>query len=48
MSSDVPWRADITDEQLELANGALRIPDGPGLGMEVREEELDSPASAAS
>jgi len=40
MSTDVPWRGDITDERLVYENGEIRIPDRPGLGIELREEEL--------
>ena len=39
MYSDVPWRADVTNEKLHYENGFITIPDGPGLGIEINEEE---------
>ena len=38
--TDVPDRADICDEKLTLKNGAMVIPDRPGLGIELNEKEL--------
>lgn len=38
MYSDVEWRKDVTNEKLEYANGMIKIPDGPGLGIEINEE----------
>ncbi|MCS7460073.1 galactonate dehydratase [Paenibacillus doosanensis] len=38
MASDVPWRKDITDEQLHFEDGYMTIPDKPGLGIELDEE----------
>ena len=38
MYSDVVWRKDVTDEHLSYADGYIRIPDGPGLGIEIDEE----------
>ena len=38
MYSDVEWRKDVTDETLEYADGYLKIPDKPGLGIEIHEE----------
>ena len=38
MYSDVTWRADVTDEKLEYADGYMTIPDKPGLGIEINEE----------
>ncbi|GAB3265719.1 mandelate racemase/muconate lactonizing enzyme family protein [Larkinella harenae] len=40
MSSDVPWRAEVTDEQVIFENGAMQIPDKPGLGIDIREEVI--------
>ena len=40
MSRDVPWRADICDEQVVFADGEMRIPDRPGLGIELNEEAI--------
>lgn len=39
MYSDVVWRGDVTDEALEYADGYITIPDKPGLGIEINEEE---------
>lgn len=39
MYSDVEWRKDITNESLEYKDGYITIPDKPGLGIEVNEEE---------
>ena len=39
MYSDVVYRKDVTDESLEYADGKIKIPDRPGLGIELNEEE---------
>ena len=39
MYSDVEWRKDVTDENLEYENGFIIIPDKAGLGIEINEEE---------
>jgi galactonate dehydratase len=39
MYSDVVYRKDVTDEKLSYANGLIKIPDRPGLGIELNEEE---------
>ena len=39
MYSDVEYRKDVTDEALHYADGYLDIPDRPGLGIEINEEE---------
>ncbi len=38
MYSDVEYRKDITTEALEYANGRIKIPDKPGIGIELNEE----------
>ncbi|WP_020616378.1 galactonate dehydratase [Paenibacillus daejeonensis] len=38
MATDVAWRAEITNERLEFRDGELRIPDAPGLGIELKED----------
>lgn len=38
MYSDVPWRADVTNESLRYEDGFMYIPDKPGLGIEIDEE----------
>jgi len=39
MYSDVVWRKDVTDEKLTYADGFITIPDKPGLGIELDENE---------
>ena len=39
MYSDVPWRKDVTNESLKYEDGCIYIPDQPGLGIEINEEE---------
>ena len=41
MYSDVTWRADVTNEKLDYADGYMTIPDRPGLGIEINEEECE-------
>ena len=38
MMNDVPWRAEICTEDLQFAEGYMRISQRPGLGIEVHEE----------
>ena len=39
--TDVPYRQDICDEDLHLtASGEMIIPERPGLGIDLNEEEL--------
>ncbi len=40
MMTDVPYRADICDEDLTLKNGQMIIPTRPGLGIDLNEKEL--------
>lgn len=39
MYSDVIWRKDITNEKLTYSDGYMKIPDKPGLGIEINESE---------
>lgn len=39
MYSDVDYRKDVTTEKLEYKDGYIAIPDRPGLGIEINEEE---------
>lgn len=39
MYSDVPWRKDVTNENLHYEGGYIDIPDKPGLGIEINEKE---------
>ena len=38
MATDIPWRKDLTSESLVFKDGYFEIPDGPGLGIELKEE----------
>jgi galactonate dehydratase len=39
--SDVDWRDDIiTSGHVEMENGSARLPQGPGLGIELDEAEI--------
>ena len=40
MSNDVPYRHLLTTEKVDFANGMMTIPDLPGLGIDIREDEL--------
>jgi len=40
MSSDVPWRSEICNEEIRFEDGAMVIPDKPGLGIDIDEEEI--------
>ncbi len=40
MATDIPWRADITNEVVNFENSAMTIPDAPGLGLEINEEAI--------
>lgn len=37
---DVPWRDDVLTEPLRIENGNLILPDGPGFGIDLNEEEI--------
>jgi glucarate dehydratase len=38
-----PWqREDILVEPLRFENGAVRVPDGPGLGIEIDRDKLET------
>lgn len=39
MYSDVAYRKDVTNESLTYKDGYMEIPDKPGLGIEINEEE---------
>ncbi len=40
MSSDVPWRQEITNEAVDFSNGFMSIPDKPGLGIDIHEDAI--------
>lgn len=39
MYSDVGWRKNVVNGNLEYSNGYMKIPDKPGLGIEIDEDE---------
>jgi galactonate dehydratase len=41
MATDVPWRGEVVDEELVFENGDLLIPTKPGLGVDIRVDELE-------
>lgn len=41
MYSDVDYRDQITNEDLVYENGYMKIPDKPGLGIEIDENECE-------
>jgi len=41
MYSDVEWRKDVTNESLKYEDGYIFIPDKPGIGIEINEEECE-------
>jgi galactonate dehydratase len=38
MVTDVPWRSEIVRETVVIASGAMLVPDGPGLGVDIDEK----------
>ena len=46
--TDMPFRQAILTAPLEHAGGWVRIPDGPGLGIEIDRDALSRFAPAAS
>ena len=40
MMTDVPYRAEICDEDLTIKDGRMVIPDRPGIGIDLNEKDL--------
>jgi galactonate dehydratase len=40
MSSDVPWREEISTEEVKFEAGKMSIPDKPGLGIDINEAAI--------
>lgn len=40
MANDIPWRADVSTEKVKFKNSEMFIPDLPGLGIDINEEEI--------
>jgi galactonate dehydratase len=40
MIHDVAWRKDVTDESVDYEDGCIKIPDKPGLGINLVEDEI--------
>ena len=38
MVTDVPWRSHVVRESVVIEGGAMLIPEGPGLGVDIDEE----------
>jgi galactonate dehydratase len=43
---DAPWRDDLMTNPFEIRNGHMLLPDRPGLGSDLVEEELKKHAYA--
>jgi galactonate dehydratase len=41
MATDVPWRRELSDENIRVENGEMLIPTRPGLGIELNEAALE-------
>lgn len=41
MANDIPWRADVSTEKVKFENSEMFIPDLPGLGIDINEEEIE-------
>lgn len=39
MRSDVPWRYDVVDDELDIRGGYIYPPTRPGIGIEINEKE---------
>ena len=37
---DVPWKDEVVTTVPVIKDGALKIPDGPGWGLDLDEEEI--------
>jgi galactonate dehydratase len=40
MSTDVPYRKEVTDERSKFEEGCVIIPEGPGLGIDINEAAI--------
>ena len=40
MATDIPYRKDITTEEVRFENSQMFIPDKPGLALDINEEEI--------
>ncbi|MEX1020937.1 MAG: enolase C-terminal domain-like protein, partial [Litorilinea sp.] len=40
LEDDVPQRYEVMDPQPEIVNGFMRVPDAPGLGIDIVEEAI--------
>lgn len=40
MANDILWRADVSTEKVKFENSEMFIPDLPGLGIDINEEEI--------
>ena len=42
MMTDVTWRKELTDEEVVFHDGHIKIPQKPGLGIEINEDACES------
>src|SRR5690606_6927615 len=40
MSGDVPWRSEISNEKVVFSEGMMKIPDNPGLSIDINVEVI--------
>lgn len=40
MSSDVPWRSEVSTEEVRMEDGCMLIPQKPGLGVDIVPDEI--------
>jgi L-alanine-DL-glutamate epimerase-like enolase superfamily enzyme len=38
---DTPIRWDITRQKMEMSDGCVHVPEGPGLGIDLNEETIE-------
>lgn len=38
--NDVPWRSEVTNETYDIEDGHIKIPNSPGLGIDIDESEI--------
>ena len=41
MVNDVPWRGELSDEEVFFENGGMKIPSGPGLAVALNESGIE-------
>lgn len=41
-ADDVPWRYEVAPGAVPEADGLIRVPDAPGLGVDIDEDAIDA------